>query len=685
MAFSGPSRAAAWTLSLPTSSQPVESALLPDDGSRGSSESIIGEDLRQLVDPQDFYEGGKYRSIVKIQSRFQDQGRPIWMMGSGWLIRPDLLVTAGHVVYDWGRNLGTADQIKCYIGYNGKESVKSSQVQVRSGAKVVTPVEWIENSDNRRQDVAFIRLDRPFTGNLRLFSYLNTPEKGNGTYLGVVGYPGDKTLQDEQGAQMYEEFARSDWNIGESPHRMVEYSISTFSGAVVSPTDVYRINADSLLGQSGAPVLRKSDGRLSAIGTHSYAGGGFDSNAGTTIGNAYGNNYNDLISLFDKGTNFGDVGRVQVVQVQTQDRTVSSSAFIYDVSNPCQTSINEPQGLNRGRSGIAFETPRFDEESFLDTLKTIANVGRKGFPFASAFLGPIGGPLSAVVGTLLGSLTESTLSQSTESIANGPAERAVLAEAALQAVLASDHDEHVMEVINNMGQIWKGGAPKAQILAPAITPILSQCSVELSGQVAPETEDARGPRFRDRRRLEADITESAAMNDGAAFIQGILGPTRQLEGGKDVSEWLGPVLITAVSESKPLTSKSTSTALSRMESIEATSSSANEDATRILIKRAVLADAALQAVMSLPRERLERFRPTDGRGDDAGIFDFMKDKVQIFGPVTLDVAKKAAIKIGPRVSSDARSGPDTEVPRLPQRAKKPSLMDYLNQSATRFD
>ncbi|KAF5701885.1 glutamyl endopeptidase [Fusarium mundagurra] len=655
MAFSGPSRAAAWTLSLPTSSQPVESALLPDDGSRGSSESIIGEDLRQLVDRQDFYEGGKYRSIVKIQSRFQDQQRPIWMMGSGWLIRPDLLVTAGHVVYDWGRHLGAADQIKCYIGYNGKESVSSSQVQVRFGAKVVTPVEWIENSDNRRQDVAFIRLDRPFTGNLQLFSYLNTPEKGNGAYLGVVGYPGDRTLQDEQGAQMYEEFARSDYNIGESPHRMVEYSISTFAG------------------QSGAPVLRKSDGRLNAIGTHSYSGGGFDRNAGTTIGNAHGNNYNDLISLFDKGTNFGEVGNVKVVQVQTQDRT---------------TSINEPHGLNRGRPGIAFETPRFDEESFLDTLKTIANVGRKGFPFASAFLGPIGGPLSAVVGTLLGSLTESTLSQSTESIANGPAERAVLAEAALQAILASDHDEDVMEIINNMGQIWKGGAPKAQILAPAITPILGQCSVELSGQAASETEDSRGPRFRDRRRLEADITENAAMNDGAAFIQGILGPTRQLEGGKDVSEWLGPVLITAVSESKPLTSKSTSTALSRMESIEAPTSSANEDATRILIKRAVLADAALQAVMSLPRDRLERFRPTDGRGDVAGIFDFMKDKVQIFGPVTLDIAKKAAIKFGPRLSSCAssdRPGPDTEVPRPPQRAKKPSLMDYLTESAVRIE
>ncbi|KAF5636031.1 glutamyl endopeptidase [Fusarium sp. NRRL 52700] len=653
MASLGPNRAAAWTLSLPTSSQPVESALLPDDGSKGSSESIIGEDLRQLVDPMDFHEGGKYRSIVKIQSRFQDQGGQRWMMGSGWLIRPDLLVTAGHVVYDWGRKFGAADQIKCYIGYNGKQSVGSPQVQARFGSKVVTTEKWIQDSSNRRQDVAFIQLDRPFTGDLRLLSYVNTPEKGNGTYLGVVGYPGDRTLQDEQGAQMYEEFARSDYNIGESPRRMVEYSISTFSG------------------QSGSPVLRKSDGRLKAIGTHSYGGGGFDRNSGTTIGNTHGNNYDSLISLFDKRSIFGEAGSVQVVEVQTPDRTAS---------------INEPYGPNRGRSGIAVETPRFDEESFFDNLKSVANVGRNGFSFASPFLGPIGGHLSAVVGTLLGSLTESALSQSSETVANGPAERAVLAEAALQAILASEHDENVIEVISKMGHFWKGGAPKAQVLAPDINTILGQCSVELSDQVASKTEYSKRPHFRDRHRLEVDITESAAMNDGAAFIQGILGPTRQLEGGRDISEWLGRVLITAVSESKPLTSKSA--AFSRIESMETSTSSANEDATRVLIKRAILADAALQAVMSLPRERLDRFRPANGDGDDATIFDFMKDKVQILGPNALDIAKKAAIKFGPRLTNGASSdlsGPDAEAPRLRQRTKKPSLMDYLNQSANQFE
>lgn len=106
-------------------------------------EAVLGEDFRELVNPTDFQDGGKYRckpsafcssaaeklthpdiAISKIQSRFRDQdGKDIWMMGTGWLIRNDLLVTAGHVVYDKAYGYGAASQIKCYIGYNGEDSV----------------------------------------------------------------------------------------------------------------------------------------------------------------------------------------------------------------------------------------------------------------------------------------------------------------------------------------------------------------------------------------------------------------------------------------------------------------------------------------------------------------------------------------------------------------------------------
>jgi hypothetical protein len=432
--------------------------------------------------------------------------------------------------------------------------------------------------------------------------------------------------------------------------------------------------------------LRNSNGQLRAIGTHSYGGGGFDSNSGTTIGNAHGNNYDDLISLFDKRTTFGDVGKVQVVQ--TQNQPVSCCTFIDDTFNTAQRGTNEPYGLDRGYPGRTVEISGFNEEDFFDTLKSVVNVGRDALPFASPFLGPIGGPLSAVVGTLLGSLTESRLSQSTDIETNGPAERAVLAEAAFQALLVSDHDEDIMEILDKMRQIWQAGALKTDTLAPAITPILAECSAELSGQLAEETRNSRERFGGNRRRLEVNITESAVMDGGAAFVQGLMGPTRQLEGGGDVVEWLGPVLNIAVSDSKPLASKSTSAALSGLRrigqekfAIESSTSNANEDATKILIKRAVLADAALQAVMTLPRERLDRLRPIGKDGDATSIFDFIKDAVQRLGPIAVDVAKRTAIIFGPRLLSAANwkdSAVDTEV-SPPRRMKKPSMMDYLNR------
>jgi V8-like Glu-specific endopeptidase len=45
------------------------------------------------------------------------------MMGTGWLIAPNLLVTAGHCGYD--QSYGPVQEIKAYIGYKGRASVNS--------------------------------------------------------------------------------------------------------------------------------------------------------------------------------------------------------------------------------------------------------------------------------------------------------------------------------------------------------------------------------------------------------------------------------------------------------------------------------------------------------------------------------------------------------------------------------
>lgn len=84
--------------------------------------------------------------------------------------------------------------------------------------------------NNRNFDVAFIQVDRPFTG-VTSFKFVDTPLSGTST-IGVVGYPGD--LKDEKtkevGAHMYEMFLSTNYNLAESQWRMLEYQIDTYGG-----------------------------------------------------------------------------------------------------------------------------------------------------------------------------------------------------------------------------------------------------------------------------------------------------------------------------------------------------------------------------------------------------------------------------------------------------------------------
>lgn len=104
-----------------------------------------------------------------------------WMMGTGWLIEPDLIVTAGHMSFDWDHKFGFAKEIKAWIGYNGRHEVGNNSVQLRHGKTVSAPAEWIK-APRENYDVAFIKVDKPFTG-VKPFKYSNTPAKG--TY-GIV-------------------------------------------------------------------------------------------------------------------------------------------------------------------------------------------------------------------------------------------------------------------------------------------------------------------------------------------------------------------------------------------------------------------------------------------------------------------------------------------------------------------
>ena len=160
-------------------------------------------------------------------------------MGTGWLIRPDLLVTAGHMVFDWENKFGRCIEVKAYVGYNGCASVLEGKAQFQRGKKVVTTIDFLEDEDNRQADVAFIQLDKPFK-DVNPITFAPTPETGN-EILGVVGYPGDKVKDMEPGAQMWAEFKKTSWNLSDDKLHMLKYRINTAKGNCVSPCEPYAV------------------------------------------------------------------------------------------------------------------------------------------------------------------------------------------------------------------------------------------------------------------------------------------------------------------------------------------------------------------------------------------------------------------------------------------------------------
>jgi V8-like Glu-specific endopeptidase len=183
-------------------------------------------------------------AIVKIFVQYE-YSKDLWAMGTGWLISPELMVTAGNLVFNHGRRFGRATVIKAYIGYSGRRSIGDPGVQFRAGSRCVTTSEWLRRKGAKPFDVGFIRLNKPFVG-IEPIEFMETPLSGK-SVLGVVGYPGDLADGSEKGARMYEMFAearepfvqrfealltksKGKYNLAEQDDRMLEYYIDTYGG-----------------------------------------------------------------------------------------------------------------------------------------------------------------------------------------------------------------------------------------------------------------------------------------------------------------------------------------------------------------------------------------------------------------------------------------------------------------------
>ncbi|KAL8705089.1 MAG: hypothetical protein Q9201_001772 [Fulgogasparrea decipioides] len=660
-----------WDLKPTATAPPPPESCFQLDMKNHTDESVFGEgDERVKVDEKHFMPGGKYRSIVKlfIHYEFQEPGK--WAMGTGWLIKPDILVTAGHCSYDWSHNLGRATEVKAYIGYQGDVSVKHPNTQFRSVKRIVTTEGWLKGRGAKNFDVSFMQVEEPFTG-ITPIVYSETPESGEYT-IGVVGYPGD--MKDpktgEKGAFMYEMFLETRYDLATQADTMLEYQIDTYGG------------------NSGSPVLRHP--KLDSIGAHVYGG---TYNSASVIGR-YGNPYDDYLMGFS--VRLANEG-LNIVPVRAKSDSVPNPYYLGNEHTTTKPGINGTNGLpgfpsqrryqGQDRSRIpssaasrSLTVPQSPStrgyrqngagafgDDFLDIIKSAVKVGapmlggalKTGFPMA---LGPLGAPIGALAGMALdaaGKLAESVEAESFDpsEARQGTMERAILAEAAFTAIQNMNmHPEEQESIFSDMKEYVMKSVPTIRKVAPHVMGTMMEPALRIAmnslhnsnqnGYGGAEAfEDHSGEPFR------LNVSYSTRHNQRGdrnteAFVQGLRTAIgRKALGDQESEEGFFDVITTGCRSFKLNTVAAGGlTALAKVvgdvlppnwheESTGVGSAAPSVLSSTNLANRALVSEAALQALMKLPPHTLE----------EEGFFDAIADNLRKIAPV---VAKVAPIVFG---------------------------------------
>ncbi|KAK2674901.1 Peptidase S1B [Fusarium oxysporum f. sp. vasinfectum] len=346
MASSNPERTyARWSLRDVPHTPAID--VLPIGPGADGIETVFDDDSRRLVDPAHIQPGGKYHSIVKLQIQFegQDPSDARHAQATGWLIMPHLIITAAHCVYDHTYNYGKAAHVRAFVGYNGKNSVDQPGVQFRRGLRAVIRKDWIISDTNRASDVAFIKVEE--FNNIVRISQQPTTGFVNKMLLSVVGYPCDKSLGDERGAQMYEMTKTTDCDLSKTAFNMLEHTMS-FAGG---------------------------NGESKAIGVSSYGSG--TRNTATVFRGRFGTYLSGMSTV-----------------MYALDRAPAGSEDIRYIM-----TTGHPEGS-------ATEEPLSDVNAFWAIFKKVTSVGQRidhsVLRTGSPFLGQMGSPIAALAGAALG-------------------------------------------------------------------------------------------------------------------------------------------------------------------------------------------------------------------------------------------------------------------------------------------
>ncbi|ENH69199.1 hypothetical protein FOC1_g10004731 [Fusarium oxysporum f. sp. cubense race 1] len=327
-------------------------------------------------------------------------------------------------------------------------------------------------------------------------------------------------------------------------------------------------------------------------------------------------------------------------------------------------------------------------DPFYETLKTVSQVDTKTLDIESSLIDDVGQFVSVAAGSLVSHVVGAeTISSGKATKLSGVSERALLAEASLQAVLAIEQSSELDEIIAAMKENWTTNAPQVEQLSELLAPYLAEaarCIIEYHQEdEAGNVTAAKAPK---RRNL--GIRQFPTSEATKGFVKGIFEPTLPLAGREDVFSSLGPVLRSAVSAVEQIVCQAGNTAVDvitpkLLTKYQGTAPSAGDiEATRVLVQRAIMADAAYQALSTFPQEKLQVLRviPLDAELPQAdNIFDFIKNAIQKIGPVCLHDAKQAVHKFVPLLVDTPAKAPQP-VSAVPAKAasSKFALRDFLS-------
>lgn len=473
-------------------------------------------------------------------------------------------------------------------------------------------------------------------------------------------------------------------------------------------------------GNSGSPVLRERD--LVSIGAHVY-GGVF--NSASVIGR-YGNPYEDYIAAFRAPLKNDALNLVPV----TGNKAISApvpSGYDSDIAVMPQgqhrferqrrstlTKIVQKGRVPRDQNpSIQSQPYDADEENFMTVLKTVASALPAG-------LGIVGGPIGALAGFALSAasqlIPETTAAESVtdpSAIQEGSMERAILAEATLSALqsielspgleesIFSDMQDTVMRAL----PVIRRAAPHVMgaMMEPALRFALDSLHKYNTGAAAgAENFQATGPEplrltfryssaidqpadhqteaFLDHLQmsLQRNSQESAMDGDSAESLVDII---------KAGARLAGKGVLAAVKHGLPLLVDlmKQSGGAEAFDDRPTSGQAAHLLAADPLAQRALVADAALKAVMTLPPEQLQ----------EEGLFDLIGDAFRTIAPIAMKLAPAVAGAINPTIGkilknvlnqeSASTGGSSLLGSALPRRGGNPGLSSKRSLQTLRND